>query len=306
MPIILSIRCKVSKKADMSKSSKEHKGSKEHKTSNFRLAIIDDQSHKQLWTVHFSRTSLFVAIVSVLVTISAAIFSIIAFTPVRTFIPGYPDAHSKRAAIQNAMTIDSLETVIYKWGLYSENLKRVMEGMDPIKIDTLVNAGMREATKEADLKDIQRKDSILREKVKEEEQFGISAERDKRNLPIEGMHFFCPLKGVISQAYNPADHPFIDITAPAGSVVKATLDGTVIHAGWNNDSGYTIQLQHEGDIISIYKHNERLLKKSGDKVSAGAPIALVGNTGALSTGTHLHFELWHKGEAVDPARYINF
>lgn len=306
MPIILSIGCKVSKKADMSKSSKEHKGSKEHKTSNFRLAIIDDQSHKQLWTVHFSRTSLFVAIVSVLVTISAAIFSIIAFTPVRTFIPGYPDAHSKRAAIQNAMTIDSLETVIYKWGLYSENLKRVMEGMDPIKIDTLVNAGMREATKEADLKDIQRKDSILREKVKEEEQFGISAERDKRNLPIEGMHFFCPLKGVISQAYNPADHPFIDITAPAGSVVKATLDGTVIHAGWNNDSGYTIQLQHEGDIISIYKHNERLLKKSGDKVSAGAPIALVGNTGALSTGTHLHFELWHKGEAVDPARYINF
>ena len=290
----------------MSKSSKEHKGSKEHKTSNFRLAIIDDQSHKQLWTVHFSRTSLFVAIVSVLVTISAAIFSIIAFTPVRTFIPGYPDAHSKRAAIQNAMTIDSLETVIYKWGLYSENLKRVMEGMDPIKIDTLVNAGMREATKEADLKDIQRKDSILREKVKEEEQFGISAERDKRNLPIEGMHFFCPLKGVISQAYNPADHPFIDITAPAGSVVKATLDGTVIHAGWNNDSGYTIQLQHEGDIISIYKHNGRLLKKSGDKVSAGAPIALVGNTGALSTGTHLHFELWHKGEAVDPARYINF
>ena len=290
----------------MSKSSKEHKGSKEHKTSNFWLAIIDDQSHKQLWTVHFSRTSLFVAIVSVLVTISAAIFSIIAFTPVRTFIPGYPDAHSKRAAIQNAMTIDSLETVIYKWGLYSENLKRVMEGMDPIKIDTLVNAGMREATKEADLKDIQRKDSILREKVKEEEQFGISAERDKRNLPIEGMHFFCPLKGVISQAYNPADHPFIDITAPAGSVVKATLDGTVIHAGWNNDSGYTIQLQHEGDIISIYKHNERLLKKSGDKVSAGAPIALVGNTGALSTGTHLHFELWHKGEAVDPARYINF
>ena len=111
----------------MSKSSKEHKGSKEHKTSNFRLAIIDDQSHKQLWTVHFSRTSLFVAIVSVLVTISAAIFSIIAFTPVRTFIPGYPDAHSKRAAIQNAMTIDSLETVIYKWGLYSENLKRVMD-----------------------------------------------------------------------------------------------------------------------------------------------------------------------------------
>ena len=290
----------------MSKSSKEHKTGKDHKNSSYRLAIINDQSHKQLWTIHFTRTSLFVAVVTLFVTLSAAIFSIIAFTPVRTFIPGYPDARSKRAAIQNAITIDSLETVIYKWGLYSENLKRVMEGMDPLKIDTLVNAGMKAVHEEADLAEIQRKDSILREKVKEEEQFGISADRGKRNLPIEGRHFFCPLKGVISQAYNPADHPFLDITAPAGSVVKATLDGSVIHAGWNNDSGYTIQIQHEGDIISIYKHNEKLLKKTGDKVSAGAPIALVGNTGDLSTGTHLHFELWHKGEAVDPAQYINF
>ena len=282
------------------------KGNKEHKTSNFRLAVIDDMTHKQLVTLHFTKTSLFIAIVTILVTLSAAIFSIIAYTPVRTFIPGYPDARSKRAAIQNAITIDSLETVIYKWGLYSENLKRVMEGMDPIRIDSLVNAGMESLSKNADLAEIHRNDSILREKVKAEEQFGISAGRDKRNLPIEGRHFFCPLKGVISQAYNPIEHPFIDITAPEGSVVKATLDGTIISAGWSNDSGYTIQIQHEGDIISIYKHNEKLLKKAGDKVSAGAPIALVGNTGDITTGTHLHFELWHKGEAVDPAKYINF
>ena len=282
------------------------KSNKEHKTSNFRLAIIDDMTHKQLVTLHFTKTRFFIAVVSILVTFSAVIFSIIAFTPVRTFIPGYPDARSKRAAIQNAITIDSLETVIYKWGLYSENLMRVMEGMDPIKIDSLVNAGMSSISKDADFAEIQRNDSILRERVKEEEQFGISADREKRNLPIEGRHFFSPLKGVISQGYNPAGHPFIDITAPEGSVVKATLDGTVIYAGWDNESGYTIQLQHEGDIISIYKHNEKLLKKAGDKVSAGAPIALVGDTGELSTGTHLHFELWHKGEAVDPAKYINF
>jgi murein DD-endopeptidase MepM/ murein hydrolase activator NlpD len=282
------------------------KSNKEHKTSNFRLAIIDDMTHKQLVTLHFTKTRFFVAVVSFLVTFSAIIFSIIAFTPVRTFIPGYPDARSKRAAIQNAITIDSLETVIYKWGLYSENLMRVMEGMDPVKIDSLINTDMSSLSKDADLAEIQKNDSILRERVKEEEQFGISADRDKRNLPIEGRHFFCPLKGVISQSYNSAGHPFIDITAPEGSVVKATLDGTVIYAGWSNESGYTIHLQHEGDIISIYKHNEKLLKKSGDKVSAGAPIALVGNTGDLSTGTHLHFELWHKGEAVDPAKYINF
>lgn len=282
------------------------KSNKEHKTSNFRLAVIDDQSHKQLLTLHFSRTTLFITIVSVLVTLSAVIFSIIAYTPVKTFIPGYPDAHSKRAAIQNAITIDSLETVIYKWGLYSENLKRVMEGMDPIKIDSIVNASMPASTKAADMAEIQRRDSLLRERVKEEDQFGISAERQKRRLPIEGMHFFCPLKGVISQEYNAVGHPYIDITAPQGSVVKAVLDGTVIYSGWSEDFGHTIQIQHEEDIVSIYKHNEKLLKKTGDKVTAGSPIALVGNSGNLTTGTHLHLELWHQGNAVDPAKYINF
>lgn len=282
------------------------KSNKEHKTSNFRLAIIDDQSHKQLVTLHFSRTTLFIAIISVLVTLGAIIFSIIAYTPMRTFIPGYPDARSKKAAIQNAITIDSLETVIYKWGLYSENLKRVMEGMDPVKIDSMVNASMPSAVTDADMDEIMRRDSLLREKVKEEEQFGISTERQKRKLPIEGMHFFCPLKGVISQAYNPVSHPYVDITAPEGSVVKAILDGTVIYSGWSEDYGHTIQLQHEEDIVSIYKHNEKLLKKTGDKVTAGAPIALVGNSGDLTTGTHLHLELWHQGSAVDPAKYINF
>ena len=281
------------------------KSSKEHRSSKFRLALIDNQSHKQLWTLHFTRTSLFVTAVTLVVSLCAIIFSLIAFTPIRTFIPGYPDARSKRAAIQNAIKIDSLETVIYKWGLYSENLKRVLEGADPVKIDSIVNAGMAAAARNQDMADIMKQDSLLREKVKEEEQFGISA-RNRRSLPIEGMHFFSPLKGVVSQGYDPLTHPYVDSTAPAGSVVKATLDGAVIFAGWDDKTGYTIQVQHEGDIVSIYRHNAKLLKKSGDKVSAGSPIALVGNTGEMTTGDHLHFELWHKGEAIDPTKYINF
>ena len=281
------------------------KVNKDNKTSKFRLAIIDDKTHKHLFNIHFTRTSFFVALISVIVVFTALIYSIVAFTPVRTFIPGYPDAHSKRAAIQNALRIDSLENVIYRWELYSENLRRVVDGEEPLKIDSIINARDSRAASDLDAAELALKDSLLRQHVKEEEQSGIS-DRDKRDLPIEGLHFFTPLKGVVSQGYDPAVHPFIDITAPAGSVVKATLDGTVIYDGWSEDAGYTIQIQHEGDIISIYKHNEKLLKKTGDKVTAGSPIALVGNTGSLSTGDHLHFELWHKGESVDPTRYINF
>ena len=280
------------------------KENKDKRHSRLRLMISDDKTHQHLFKLHFTRTGFVVGAVSGTIVFAALIFILIAYTPLKTFIPGYPDARSKRAAIQNAIRIDSLENVIYRWELYSENLKRVMEGEDPLKIDSLINDGLKSNPAE-DMKKLAEKDSILRENVRQEEEFGIS-DRDKRNLPIEGLHFFTPLKGVISEGYDPAIHPFVDITAPSGSVVKATLDGTVIYAGWSEEAGYTIQLQHDGDIVSIYKHNEKLLKSIGDKVSAGAPIALIGNTGNLSNGDHLHFELWHKGETVDPTKYISF
>lgn len=278
---------------------------KEKRRSKFRLAVIDDKTHQQLVTLHFTRTGFAIAIITIIVIFSTAIYSIIAYTPVRTFIPGYPDARSKRAAIQNAITIDSLEKVIYRWEFYSENLRRVVEGREPIKIDSLINTVKEMPGSTSDIAKLSRQDSLLREHVKEEEQFGIN-ERERKDLPIEGLHFFTPLKGVISQGFDASVHPYVDITAPSGSVVKAVLDGTVIFSGWNNDTGHTIHLQHDGDIISIYKHNEKVLKKTGDKVTAGSPIALVGNSGELSTGHHLHFELWYKGAAVDPVKYIKF
>lgn len=280
----------------MEKEKKEIKG--------FSISVRDNETHKYLWSIRFSRVSMFVTIFSLIVMLTAIIYSLIAFTPIRTFIPGYPDASTKKAAIQNAIKVDSLEKVIYRWELYSENIKRAVEGKAPVKIDSIIKASRKENSSNIDDTDFLKKDSLLREQVKEEEQFEISM-RTTRELPIEGLHFFTPLKGVISQGYDPI-HPYIDITAPAGSVVKSTLDGTVIYAGWSQEAGNTIQIQHSDDIISIYKHNEKLLKKVGDKVKAGTSIALVGNTGDNTTGTHLHFELWHKGEAIDPTLYIKF
>ena len=280
------------------------KEKKENKGSSFRIYVRNEDTKEYLWSLRLTKTSFFVTLVSFLVILCALVYCVIAYTPVKTFIPGYPDAQTKRTAIQNAIKVDSLERLIYRWEIYSENLKRAVEGKEPIKIDSIVKASKKDATDGQDISFLNRRDSLLRENVKEEEQFEISNRR-QRDLPIEGLHFFTPLKGVISQNYD-ATHPYIDITAPAGSVVKATLDGTVISSGWNEDAGHTIQIQHTDDIISIYRHNEKLLKKTGDKVKAGTAIALVGNSGSLSTGTHLHFELWHKGEAIDPTKYIKF
>lgn len=277
----------------------------DNKISKFRFALIDDTSHKHLFVIRFNRISLTITLLCSVVLVCLAIFSLIAYTPMRTFIPGYPDALSKKAAIQNAIKVDSLEGVIFRWELYSENLKRTLAGEDAIKLDSLISLHTNSTVKELNENRISRQDSLLRSNVREEEQFEISA-RNNRNLPIEGVMFFTPLKGAISQDYDPYLHPYIDITAPAGSIVKAALDGTVIASGWDTETGNTIIIQHPGDIITAYKHNDKLLKKIGDKVTAGSPIAVIGNTGELTTGTHLHFELWHKGQTVNPSRYINF
>ena len=276
---------------------------KDTKVSKFRLILVEDQTHKQLWSLRFTRVNFLVTVISIAVCVTVAFYSIIAFTPVRTFIPGYPDANTRRAAIQNAILADSLENKMKVWEIYAVNLRKVLSGEEPMKIDSLISLGRAAGTAEADFAASQ--DSLLRQQVMEEEQFVISGNKS-RVLPIEGMHFFTPLKGVISQGYDNVVHPFVDITAPANSVVKAALDGTVIFAGWTDAAGYTIQIQHSNDIVTIYKHNQKLLKNTGDKVSAGTPVALVGSTGSLSTGDHLHFELWYKGEAVDPTKFINF
>jgi murein DD-endopeptidase MepM/ murein hydrolase activator NlpD len=278
---------------------------KEKKVTHFRLSLLDAKTHQQLKSVRFTRTTFTITIVCSVVIICAAIFSLIAFTPVRTFIPGYPDASTKRAAIQNAIKADSLESVIYRWELYARNLRRVLEGESGLDIDSLMTTSRKQAETAKDAKTLKQQDSLLRKNVQEEEMFEISG-RNSRSLPIEGMHFFTPLKGVVTQGYDQAVHPFVDIAAPEGTVVNAVADGTVIYTGWSEDTGYTIQLQHDSDIVSIYKHTDKLIKSVGDKVKAGTPIALVGNTGSLTTGPHLHFELWYKGESMDPAKHINF
>ncbi|MBO4844056.1 MAG: M23 family metallopeptidase [Bacteroidales bacterium] len=281
------------------------KAKKEDKVKDFRVNVVDDASHRQIWERKFTRGSFIAAIISFLVVLALVVYCLLAFTPLRTTIPGYPNAQTKRDAVQNALKIDSLENIISRWELYSMNLERIVNGEEPFRIDSTILASQEGRLSGLEADYLAGKDSLLRQTVMEEEQFSISG-GEGRQLTIEGMHFFTPLSGVVSQGFDPVLHPYIDITAPAGSVVLSILDGTVIFAGWNDESGYTIQIQHANDIVSIYKHNQKLLKKTGDKVSAGASIALVGNTGSLTTGDHLHFELWYKGDAVDPTKYISF
>ena len=267
---------------------------KDTRTRRFRFVISDDESHKQLWIRSLSRGRLALVLTTLIILVVTAFFCLIAFTPIRNFVPGYPDASTRREALNRAILIDSLERAVARWDLYAENLVRVVEGRDAISMDSLARIVSTDSIGRAELDRMKESDSLLRAKVNAEEQFAVGGEG--RNLTIEGMQFFTPLKGVVSRPYDRIMHPYLDLTAPEGSVVMAVLSGSVIDSYWSDESGYVTVIQHDNNIISIYKNNRQNLRKAGDKVSAGSPVALMGD--------HLHLEIWYKGEAVNPARYI--
>lgn len=273
------------------------------KARNFRLSLVDTLTHGRIWSLRFSRTAFVVAAISTVVIVLLGVFCLIAFTPLRTFIPGYPDANSRRQAVQNAMRIDSLETRILQWELYTENLRRIVAGEEPIRVDSLI-LGERPTQHKGGAAFRALRDSVLRADVAAEEQFEVGSSA-RRDLPVEALSFFAPVSGVVSRGFDKALHPWLDISAPAGSLVMAVLDGTVVSGGWDQESGYSLLVQHSGDILSIYQNLEKALRRPGDAVKAGTPLGVLAPSASLTRGDHLHFELWHDGTAVDPLQYIN-
>lgn len=275
-------------------------------TKRYRFSILEDNTHKVRFQFKASRLSAIIGGVAVVVLLLTVLLAIIAYTPLKRLIPGYPSPETRREAIQNAAKIEKLEQQLIIWSIQMENIQRIYKGEKPQNIDSLLrDSSIFQNAQIASIAGTE--DSLLKEQFLKQEEFDISSIRTAKIEQIEGLLFFPPIKGVITEQYNPAiGHPFIDIAAPNNSTVSAVLDGTIISAGWNDETGFNIQIQHSNDLVSIYKHNTRILKKAGDKVTAGTPIALVGDEGSLSTGPHLHFELWHKGEPIDPTIYINF
>jgi murein DD-endopeptidase MepM/ murein hydrolase activator NlpD len=230
---------------------------------------------------------------------------VIAYTPFREFIPGYPDETTRRNIIANVKRLDSLELELTKRDRYFSNLNKIFAGEEPENYETVADT----ATSYENI-DFSRsnEDSILRSLIRREDYLEMGfVERNKSNRLISQVHFFTPLKGIVTNSFNIMnDHYGTDIVAATNEVVKAALAGTVTMANWTLETGYVIQVQHDNNIISVYKHNAELLKHVGDYVKVGEPIAIMGNSGELTTGPHLHFELWYKGTPLNPEDYISF
>ena len=245
------------------------------------------------------------ALAAAILAIMVLTYILIDFTPLRQTIRGYPTRESRETALENRLLVDSLEKQISLWAFQVGNIQRVMSGREPIDMDSIETLRNDEGEVDIYATMYAHQDSVLRGLV-EKEAAMISPENGPF-ADLSGLKFFTPVKGMVTENFNKAiNHLYIDIAAEENTPVYSILDGTVVSADWTDDYGYVMTIQHGYDLISIYKHNDRLLKKVGDKVKVGTPVATVGNTGRLSTGNHLHLELWHAGEAIDPAKFISF
>lgn len=261
------------------------------KTSKFRINL------------EFNATELAVVIISILTLFSCLFYVLFAFTPLHDIIPGYPTKEVQLRQMETAMRIDSLERSIRRWELYSENLRNIVAGKPARSMESIVSQVDSEFVA-ATPAELAKADSSLRSSVAALESVKLP-DRNKMQTDMEGLHFFQPVSGVVSASFDNALHPYIEISAPEGSPVKAVLDGSVIYSEWSENYGWSIILQHGNGILSIYRNNLKLLKNVGDKVGAGASIALLGG-GNSDSGSCLVFELWHDGAPVDPVIYMNY
>jgi len=271
----------------------------------YRLVILNDDTFEEKVSLRLSQLNVFVVVgLSSLVLILLVIL-LIAFTPLKEFIPGYANVNVRRVGVENFLKTDSIANVLANNNLYVDNLKHIIQG-DPIAYDneSFVDSNVNyTAIKNVPIEE----DSVLRNMIETEEKYNLFNRAGSTPGNISGFIFLQPLKGTVTNRFNiKKEHFGLDIVAPQNEAIKATLDGTVIFAEWTVETGYVIQLQHADNIVSIYKHNSVLHKKVGDHVKAGEVIAIVGNSGELSTGPHLHFELWYNGIPINPEDYMMF
>jgi len=277
-----------------------------HKLTNkYRMVLLNEDTFEEVGNMRLTRLNLIALVGIVLILLVAITYSLIAYTNIRELIPGYPDAAMRQHIRTNAMKLDSLEHEQAIRDQYFDNLKRIISGEVP-------ELFMNDTTGMADSRNVSfirsTNDSLLRQQVEAEEQFRLSVlDESQVNRNLYEMHFFTPVKGIITRSFSPSDgHYGIDLVAAPNEVVNAALDGTVTMSTWTLETGYVIQVQHDHELISVYKHNATLFKTVGQKVVAGDAIAIVGNSGELTTGPHLHFELWHDRVPLNPADYIVF
>jgi murein DD-endopeptidase MepM/ murein hydrolase activator NlpD len=266
---------------------------------------MNDETFEEKVSVTLSPLNVFVFAGTIIISLITFTIYIIAFTPLREYIPGYADVNMQRKLVSLTFKTDSLLQSLEARDKYLVNLKQVIDGQTPT--DSIEGRPALARYDTIQIPPVSSADSALRQQIESQDRFSLTSGGSGTSSSISSFYFFTPVKGTVTSFFNSATkHYGIDIVASPNEVIKTTLDGTVVMADWTSETGYVIAVQHSNNLFSIYKHNSALLKSTGDFVKAGEVIAIIGNSGELTTGPHLHFELWYNGSPVNPVDYISF
>ncbi|MBN2595445.1 M23 family metallopeptidase [Labilibaculum sp.] len=286
---------------------KEKKPLLEKLKNKYRLTISNEGTFDEVLSIRLSRLNVFTVTGLFSIVLIALVTLLIAFTPLREYIPGYPDGEMRKNIEDNAILADSLIAELDKRDRFFQGIRNVISGND---FDNVVE-NADDSIVDPKYKDLSfstsSNDSVFRKEHEEDEKYNLSLGSAAKARGLSNTHFFAPINGMVSNHYDSKiEHFGTDVVGGLNERISSVLDGTVVFSEWTLNTGYVIQIQHSNNLLSIYKHNSELLKKTGEHVKAGEAIALLGNSGELTSGPHLHFELWHNGQALNPEDYIKF
>ena len=272
----------------------------------YRLVVMNEETFEENASFSLRPMKVFVSAGIIIILLITLLIFIIAFSPLREYIPGYADLDTQRKVYSLVTTVDSMERSLNARDLYIQNIQNIINGNPGSAEENKKTKTTRFDTIHSLKKSAE--DSVLRKEIESQDRFTLGVGDHSIFLNnTSGFLFFPPVKGTVTNRFDPISKHFgIDVASSANEAVKSTLDGTVILANFTSETGYVIAIQHSNNLMSFYKHNSSLLKKAGDIVKAGDVIAIIGNSGELSTGPHLHFELWYNGRSLDPQKYISF
>jgi murein DD-endopeptidase MepM/ murein hydrolase activator NlpD len=272
-------------------------------SERFHILLVNEKTLAKKKLFSSSTINLAGSIAFVFLLLLSTSFIVIYFTPLKEYFRGYTSIELRENAVENSMKLDSLENLYLAQSNYIKSLKNILSGnvsFDEIKENT---SSLETNQVELEIVKTNKEDSLLRALVDEEDKYNA--------LEIEGERFttvlFPPVKGELSSGFDYDNkHYGVDIAMPENSPVHSISEGIVVFAEWTSETGFVIIAEHLNGLTSIYKHNSSIVKSQGDRIQTGEIIAFTGNTGSLTTGPHLHFELWYQGEPVDPENYIEF
>ncbi len=293
---------------------------REHLEKKFLIIIRNEETFEETANYRLTLQNIYLLLCTLILSLGIILFLLIAFSPIKRYVPGYGDLRSQSEFIKLEQKVNTLEQEISARDTYIQSIKRILTGNPETTDDVTKNIHIKQEKPEPLAK--VREDSLLRAEFEANQ--AIEARSKNQNSPnkpqvssvnfktgeresFTDLNFVSPIRGPVGASYDPSKgHLGVDIIAPKNTPIKSILDGTVIQSDWSIENGHTIAIQHSNNLLSMYKHNSALLKKAGSRVKAGEAIAIIGNTGTLTSGPHLHFELWYKGQTVNPVEYIRF